>query len=415
MILPALIIIFAIAIWPVIWSFYLSTFDLRLNDPTKREAFTSSSINMETYAGNYRGLLKTFDYEISEAKDPAFKEELSRLKDRVSGSHEQLLKDAGFNRDYEQVRNLLADFQNIPNDLMYQQLSKSNAQTMLGSFNQIADKLNQFSKEERLQRPNNIVGAMNIVKDSVIQPNFVGLANYKFFLSDLRMWNSLWNTVKFTIVSVAVEFVLGLLIAILINKNFKGRGLVRAAILVPWAIPTVVSAKMWLFMYNGEYGIIAKIFETVGFIPHMGDLLTNPFWQMFAVVFADVWKTTPFIALLILAGLQTIPDSLYEAARVDGTSKWRQFIQITLPLLKSTILVTLLFRTLDAFRVFDLIYVLLGRSQNSEVISTYAYQTMFAQTEFGAGATLSVIVFLCVAITSIVFIRILGSDLLERK
>jgi multiple sugar transport system permease protein len=229
------------------------------------------------------------------------------------------------------------------------------------------------------------------------------------------MWNSLWNTVSFTVLSVLAEFVLGLAIALLINKNFKGRGLVRASVLVPWAIPTVISAKMWLFMYNGEYGIMAKFFQWIGLLSDRGQLLTEKHWQMFAVIFADVWKTTPFMALLLLAGLQTIPGSLYEAAMVDGASKWQQFVKITVPMLKSTILVALLFRTLDAFRVFDLIYVLLGRSQSSEVISTYAYQTMFAQTEFGAGSALAVIVFLCVALISIVFIRLLGADLIERK
>jgi multiple sugar transport system permease protein len=145
----------------------------------------------------------------------------------------------------------------------------------------------------------------------------------------------------------------------------------------------------------------------------MGELLTSKWGSMFAIIVADVWKTTPFMALLLLAGLQTIPQSLYEAAEVDGASRYQQFVRITLPLLKPTILVALLFRTLDAFRIFDLVYVLTGGGPGNatETISIYAYKTMFAQMNFGAGSALSVIVFLCVAVISMIFVKVLGTDL----
>ncbi|MGZ4031133.1 MAG: carbohydrate ABC transporter permease, partial [Tumebacillaceae bacterium] len=225
---------------------------------------------------------------------------------------------------------------------------------------------------------------------------------------------SLWNTMLFTVISVALELVLGLGIAVLINQQFRGRGLVRAAVLIPWAIPTVVSALMWKFLYDGQNGIVAHLLEKVSLIPNMGWLLTTKFGAMLSVILSDVWKTTPFMALLLFAGLQTIPQSLYEAAEVDGASRVQQFFKITLPLLKSSILVALLFRTLDAVRVFDLVYVLTGGgpANSTETISIYAYKTMFAQMNFGAGSALSVIVFLCVALISIGYIKILGAGLL---
>jgi multiple sugar transport system permease protein len=229
------------------------------------------------------------------------------------------------------------------------------------------------------------------------------------------LWASLTNTLTFTIISVGLELVLGLMIALVINRSFRGRGLIRAAVLIPWAIPTVISALMWKFMFDGQNGIMAKFFAMIGLVPDMGLLLTTKWGSMFAIIFADVWKTTPFMALLLLAGLQMIPKSLYEAAAVDGASKVQQFFRITLPQLKSTILVSLLFRTLDAFRVFDLVYVLTGGgpANSTETISIYAYKTMFAQMDFGQGSALSVLVFICVAIISMIFVKLLGSDLIS--
>jgi multiple sugar transport system permease protein len=172
---------------------------------------------------------------------------------------------------------------------------------------------------------------------------------------------------------------------------------------------------MWKFLYDGQNGIVAKYFETIGLVDRMGDLLTTEAGAMFAVIFADVWKTTPYMALLLLAGLQTIPSSLYEAASIDGATKWQQFTKVTLPLLKSSILVALLFRTLDAFRVFDLIFVLTGGgpANSTETISILAYKVMFSQTNFGSGSALAVIVFICVAIISMIYIKWLGKDLLS--
>jgi multiple sugar transport system permease protein len=159
---------------------------------------------------------------------------------------------------------------------------------------------------------------------------------------DARFLNSLWNTIYFTVLSVLLEFLIGLGVALLMNAKFKGRGFMRAAMLIPWAVPTVISSQMWRWMYNDNYGVISNLFYNLGILEEGTPILADPSLAMNAIVSVDIWKTTPFVALLLLAGLQTIPSQLYEAARIDGASKWRQFTSITLPILKPTIAVTLI-------------------------------------------------------------------------
>jgi multiple sugar transport system permease protein len=258
-------------------------------------------------------------------------------------------------------------------------------------------------------------GLMEEIRDSIISPNFIGFDNYKYFAKEGRFWEATDYTLKFTIISVFIELILGLMVALIINRNFKGRGIVRASVLIPWAIPTVVSALMWKFIYDGQFGIISYILAKLHIISNPGVLLTSNFGAKFSVVFADVWKTTPYMALLLLAGLQTIDSTLYEAGDVDGASKIQQFFRITLPLLKPTILVALLFRTLDAFRIFDLVYVLTGGGNSTETITSLAYKNMFAQMDFGKGSTLSVIIFICIALISIGYIKILGAEVMAAE
>jgi multiple sugar transport system permease protein len=236
---------------------------------------------------------------------------------------------------------------------------------------------------------------------------FVGLENYLFLLRDERFWNALKNTVYFTAVSVSLELLLGLSIAMLLNRPFKLKGLVRAAILIPWAVPTVVSARMWEWIYNTDFGILNYLLGS------KINWLGSPFWALNAAVFMDVWKTTPFAAILLMAGLQVIPQELYQAARVDGAGSWEIFRKITLPLLKPVILVILIFRTLDAFRVFDAIYVLTGGgpANTTETLSIYAYKVLFQTLQFGYGSTLSVVVFLCIGCMSIFYIKLLSKGL----
>ena len=231
------------------------------------------------------------------------------------------------------------------------------------------------------------------LQGSVLSSNFVGLQNYTDYLFNGRTWTALTNTTFFTIVSVGAELIIGLGVALLINRAFKGRGIVRASVLVPWAIPTAVAAMMWSYLFDGQSGIVAHYMAAIGLISDPGTLLTTASGSMFSIIFADVWKTTPYMALLLLAGLQTIPNTQYEAAEVDGAGSIQKFFFVTLPLLKSAILVALLFRTLDAFRVFDLIYVLTGGgpANATESISVFAYKILFEQQNFGAGSALSVV------------------------
>lgn len=232
---------------------------------------------------------------------------------------------------------------------------------------------------------------------------FVGLENYSFLFADMRFWNALKNTAYFTVTSVSLEFVLGLSVAVLLNREFRYKGFVRAIVLIPWAIPTVVSARMWEWMYNTDFGILNYLLGT--------DInwLGSGFWALNAAVFMDVWKTTPFVAILLTAGMQVIPRELYQAARVDGAGNWQIFRRITMPLLMPVILVVLIFRTLDAFRVFDAIYVLTGGgpANTTETLSIYAYKVLFQTLQFGYGSTLSVVVFMCIGGITVFYIRLL--------
>ena len=242
--------------------------------------------------------------------------------------------------------------------------------------------------------------------------NFVGLANYRFLFKDPRFWHSLGNTVYFTLLSVTLELLLGLGIALLLQKGgngrrdgkgFTGSGWVRAIVLIPWITPTVVSAKMWEWIYQPGFGVLNYLLGTE--INWLGD----PRWAIHAAIAADVWKTTPFVAILMIAALQVIPDDLYRAARIDGANGWQIFRRITLPLLKPAILIVLLFRTLDAFRVFDTVYVLTGGgpANSTETLSIYAYKVLFQILQFGYGSALAVVTFLCVLIISLSYVALL--------
>jgi multiple sugar transport system permease protein len=235
---------------------------------------------------------------------------------------------------------------------------------------------------------------------------FVGLDNYVFLVKDDRFWNALWNTAYFTGISVALELLLGLSIAVLLNRTFRFKGIVTAMVLVPWAIPTVVSARMWEWMYNTDYGILNHLLGV------KINWLGSAFWALNAAVLMDVWKTTPFVVILLLAGLNVIPRELYQAARIDGAGGWSIFRRITLPLLMPVVLVVLLFRTMDAFRVFDAVYVLTGGgpANSTETLSIYAYKVLFQTLQFGYGSTLAIVVFLCVGAISILYVRFLRGE-----
>ena len=236
---------------------------------------------------------------------------------------------------------------------------------------------------------------------------FVALGNYRALAASPVFWASLRTTLAFVAVSTALETVLGLAVALCLHSPLGGRGWVRAAALLPWAVPTVVASQMWRFLLNDRYGPISYyLFQ--GATP-----LTETAGAIGAVIAADVWKTTPFAALILLAGLQGIPDELREAAEVDGAGVFRRFLRITLPLLRPAILATVLFRTIDAFRVFDLVFVMTqgGPADSTDVLQYFGYRRTFAEGLVGSGAAASVVVFLLTVTVSLAYVRGVGSAL----
>ena len=240
---------------------------------------------------------------------------------------------------------------------------------------------------------------------------FIGLDNYVEALGDVRFREAMVHTLLFTVASVTLELVLGTVLALAMNRAFRGRGVMRAAILVPWAIPTVVAALIWRFMFDGDSGIVNAVLARLGARVPVWFVDQTAAWV--PVVLADVWKETPFVALLLLAGLQGIDPTLYEAARIDGAGAWRQFRHVTLPLLKPALLVALIFRTRDAFRVFDLVYVLTGGGPGTatEPIALYTFTSLLQNLRFGYGSALSVIVFLVAFVLALGYIRLVGAGL----
>lgn len=220
---------------------------------------------------------------------------------------------------------------------------------------------------------------------------------------------SVWTTLRFVVASVALELVIGLFIAMVVNSGFRGRGFMRAVMLVPWAIPTVVSARLWgLILKDSNAGIVNRVLVELNILAQPEAWLSRPDLQVPSAIMVDVWKTSPFIALLLLAGLQTIPSDLYEATAVDGANKLRQFLNITLPLLRPTIAVALVFRTLDALRVFDLFNVLYGRQQLT--MATYNYETLVNTQRDGYASATGVLIFFFIFIFALLYVRLLGVD-----
>ncbi len=217
-------------------------------------------------------------------------------------------------------------------------------------------------------------------------------------LVDPAWWNAVWNTVRFAFVSVFFETILGLIVALVLNAEFKGRGFVRAAILIPWAIPTIVSAKMWAWMLNDQFGIINDILLNLGLIDQKIAWTASVDTAMYAVLMVDIWKTTPFMALLILAGLQMVPRDIYEAAKLDGVNPVKVFFKITLPLIRPALAVAIIFRMLDALRIFDLVYVLTPNSAATKTMSVISRENMIDFDKFAYGAAQSTLLFAIIAI-----------------
>jgi multiple sugar transport system permease protein len=242
---------------------------------------------------------------------------------------------------------------------------------------------------------------------------WVGLSNYRTVLSSSLWWSDVWHTVLITVISVSIELVLGMMLALVMHRALFGRGLIRTSALIPYGIVTVVAAFAWRFAWSSAVG---------GFVPKaLGmdfDPLdpTHPFWNYLVVILTEVWKTTPFMALLLLAGLTLVPEELLEAARVDGASAWQRFWRITIPLMKPAILVALLFRTLDAFRIFDSVFIISnGPNPKLETVSILGYNQLLNRLNLGLGSAVSVLIFVLVALIAFLFVKGFGTSLAQQR
>jgi multiple sugar transport system permease protein len=231
---------------------------------------------------------------------------------------------------------------------------------------------------------------------------FIGFANYGAVLSSPYWWHALYVTVVITVFSVAITLVLGFLLAYVLHRTIFGRGLVRTTSLIPYGIVTVAAAYSWQYAWTPGQGYLSSIFNNSA-------PLTNQFQAIVVIIIAEIWKTTPFMALLLLAGLSLVPEDLQSAAKVDGATGWQRFTKITLPLMKPAILVALLFRTLDSFRIFDNIYILTLGANGTGSVSILGYDNLFNALNLGIGSTISILIFICVAIIAFLFIKGFGT------
>lgn len=247
---------------------------------------------------------------------------------------------------------------------------------------------------------------LSLQRNNLATPNdtaFVGLSNYQTILTDRYWWTALAVTLGIAAVSVSLEFVLGLALALVMHRTLVGKGLVRTAVLVPYGIVTVVASYSWYYAWTPGTGYLANL------LPHGSAPLTQQIPSLGIVVLAEVWKTTPFMSLLLLAGLAMVPEDLLKAAQVDGAGPWRRLMRVTLPIIKPAVVVALLFRTLDAFRIFDNIYVLTDGANNTDSVSILGYDNLFKGFNVGLGSAISVLIFLCVGIIALVYIKVFGA------
>jgi multiple sugar transport system permease protein len=251
---------------------------------------------------------------------------------------------------------------------------------------------------------------MSFVKYDVFaggMTSFVGLENYKNMFSDPRFYNALWNTIKFTFITVTFQLLFGLGIAVVLNEKFKGRTVIRVAVLLPWALPTIINSLLFRWMFDSKFGLFNDILMRLGLVATPVDWLVSGVGASFAIYVTQIWKMSSYMGLIILAGLQSIPDNLYESARVDGASGWTQFIRITLPLIRPAVIVAVIFRTVIALQVFDVVYAMTkgGPGLATETMVYSIYMQTFRYTEFGYGSTLSVFLSLVIMFFGILYAR----------
>lgn len=240
--------------------------------------------------------------------------------------------------------------------------------------------------------------------DDFRESTFIGLENFITLFQDYEWWESVYNTVIFTFFSVSLETIFGMLIALVLHKRFNGRSFMRVAVLIPWVIPTIVSAKMWAWMLNDVYGVINTILMNLHIISMPIPWIASNELSMVSIILVDVWKTTPYMALLLLAGLQSLPQECFEVAEVDGIPSVKKFFYITLPLMYKTLMIAVLFRTLDAMRVFDLVYALSSGNSSTATMSVYVRRNLMDFSDIGYGSAAATILLFIVALLGIIYI-----------
>lgn len=398
LIIPAVIFIILFSIAPIVGSLRYSFFDMQLNDQSKNDIYLKSNVNLALNQETIDYLRYYLDIDLDLVQN---KKTIAKIEE--------------IRTDIDNLENYIADDIATSDLKPVVKVSEEDQDILIDKQQEIVSKLEElYMIEDEFYSPEDTLAVASEFDTTIIKSNFVGADNFVKIIGDKRVQSTLKFTLLFTLISVSLELIFGLFLALIMNKPFKGRSLVRTFSLIPWAIPTSVAALMWSYLYNGSSGIISNIFSTVGLITSPAAMLNSSSNALWAIVLADVWKTTPYMALLLLGGLQVIPNSLYESSSLDGATKLQQFRYITLPLLKPSIFVALLFRTLDAFRVFDLIYVLTGGGPggSTESLSVYAYKVMFSQTRFGYGSAMVLIMALVVGIIAFVYIKALNVNLI---
>ena len=392
-ILPLLILIGVFSIYPIVTSFMYTFFDYRINDQTANSFYLSERFNGELFYEDcdYINYFLDDDKTLMSEEDQKAVEEIQATVSSVMSEYENA---KGTEKISSDKKDELVAF-------------KEKLRTDITALYDKYPDVEFYNKDK-------IPEILDEMDTCIVKSNFIGLKAYGNLIKDTRFWKALGHTLIFTVISVGIELVLGMLLALIMNKAMKGIGLVRTVALIPWAIPTAVSAMIWSYLYDGSYGIVSFLFNKLGIINSQSAMLLTSHGAMSAAIIADVWKTTPYMALLLLAGLQVIDRGLYESSAIDGAGPVVTFFKITLPLVKPSLLVALLFRTLDAFRVYDLIAILTGGGpgNGTESLSIYAYKLMFDQSNYGYSSVVVMGMFVVVAIIAFLYVKVLGADVM---
>ncbi len=389
-VLPLLLLVSVFSLYPIITSGVYSFFDYQTNDQTRNAMYTGGHLNAPLFHedGKYLNFYLKKDLQLVDEPGQAT---IAALQADIEAAIEP----------YAQKKEPIT----LP------QPEEERILAVIGEIRQRIRSLEEAYPGTELNISENADTLLKEMETCIVGSNFIGLKGYQRLVGDTRFFAALRNTLVFTVISVFFELIIGMGLALVMNRSIRGIGIVRTVSLIPWAIPTAVSALIWTYLYDGTSGIVARVFTQLGLIASPELLLTSAGGTMAAAIIADVWKTTPYMALLLLAGLQVIDRGLYESASVDGAGPMRTFTQITLPLLKPSLLVALLFRTLDAFRVYDLIAVL--TKGTPETLSIYAYKVMIGQGNYGYGAVIVLAMFLCVGLIALLYVKVLGAELMN--